>query len=99
MLVLLRTSWGEKLDSAAPVSGQLGLWFLQPTDYPMLGWLDVYDDAVFNQRQMGGMLPELLRFHDEVSMDTLEHEYVVKVIDLARRCAETMDTWLEFVGD
>jgi hypothetical protein len=61
--------------------------------YPLLRYVDPYDDTTFTSNQMNGLLPELRQLHAETGSAVLE-----QVIGLAEMCHER-GWYMVFIGD
>jgi hypothetical protein len=64
---------------------------------PMIGYVDPYDDTVFNRSQMRLVVPELHRLTEESSDD--EAQAALEIIDLTSRIERKPHLYLLFNGD
>jgi hypothetical protein len=64
---------------------------------PMIGYVDPYDDTVFNRPQMRLVVPELHRLAEESSGN--EAQAALEIIDLTSRIERKPHLYLLFNGD
>jgi hypothetical protein len=94
--VEVRGERGELLDRMAEGTFEFAhaLPSYDDLDYPYLRLVDPYADTVFSGYQMAAVLPELERLHQDKPSKVLE-----RVIEMARRCAVQIGTYLWLIGD
>jgi hypothetical protein len=83
------------------LSGVLNNAFLgpEPPELPLLGFLDPFDNTVFNRHQVLALLPELERLYAWAT-EADEVQALDGVTGLARRCASSSGlVYLVFIGD
>jgi hypothetical protein len=83
------------------LSGVLNNAFLGPDspELPLLGFLDPFDNTVFNRHQALALLPELERLYAWAT-EADEIQALDGVIGLARRCASSSGlVYLVFIGN
>ena len=99
--VLLQTENGLHLDSASyPKDAEENRLYPEFRDkaFPLLGYIDLYGDTVFNSLQMEPFLEEWRRLC--LKANTLgEVKFVVKVEELALRCQNEVHLYIKFWGD
>jgi len=89
----------QRLDQASPSKTLLErLLPLGDTSFPMLGFIDEYGDTLFSRVQMQLFIPEWDRLMQNVT-DIVDAEFLLKVRQMAERCAKEPHIFLRFVGD
>lgn len=63
-----------------------------------LRFIDPYGDTIFNPWQAGALRVELEEKVDAIA-DEDDRERVMRVIELAKRCADGVHVYLWFIGD
>ena len=99
--VLLQTENGLTLESASypldTVENQLYPEF-KDAAYPLLGYIDLYGDTIFNSLQMEPFLEEWRRLSERANALS-ERDFVEKVERLALRCQSEVHLYIKFYGD
>lgn len=99
--VVLETENGVMLDMVAyPIGTAVKRLYpdFKDADFPLLGYIDLYGDTVFNTLQMEPFLEEWRRL-TERACTVAENEFVRQVKELALRCQNETHLYLKFLGD
>jgi hypothetical protein len=95
----LETELGEALDAIPDSDGTIAnLLPLENMGYPLLGFVDLYGNTVFNRIQMNNLIQELKKLK-ESSENVKQKNTISKIIKLAKRCENDAHIYLKFVGD
>lgn len=72
---------------------------LDDAHFPLLRYVDLYGDTVFNRLQMDQVLAELKQLKKNVSRSSEEVKYITAIEDMAHRCRSEPHLYLKFRGD
>jgi hypothetical protein len=99
--IQLQDEFGGKIDGIIDPTNRLP--DLLPLDqecdsYPMLAGIDLYGDTYFNRLQIPRFLSELAGIVSKARTEE-DRTLVSEIERLARRCAESVHTYVKFIGD
>jgi hypothetical protein len=97
--VYLETEFGKKIAELLDPQGIVAR--LMPIDdahFPLLRYVDLYGDTVFNRIQMEQILIELEQLKNP-SRSSEEINCIHKIEDMARQCQSEPHFYLKFYGD
>ncbi len=97
--IYLETESGEKEAELLDPQGIVAR--LMPIDdahFPLLRYVDLYGDTVFNRMQMEQVLVELKQLKNP-TRGSEEINYINQIEDMARRCQSEPHLYLKFYGD
>lgn len=98
-VVLQTIDQTKQLDHAFPLKTPLErLLPFEDTSFPMLGFIDPYGNTLFSSVQMQLFIPEWDRLTQNVSEDE-DQKFMLRVRQLAERCADQPHLFRRFVGD
>jgi hypothetical protein len=96
--VLLEDARRSVLEELPDPDGHLArLLPLEDARYPLLGWVDLYGDTVFNGGQAARLLEELRSLESSCAPEHLS--VLHRLRDLAVKCNQQVHTFLRFQGD
>lgn len=100
MVVILQSEFGEVIELVADPEKFLEkvLPPRDPTDFPLLRYIDWYGNTIFNRNQMDQFLTEWQRIQKRAQTPQ-EAELLSRIESLARRVKDTHHRYLKFEGD
>jgi len=101
LTVVLQNLKGERrFDQAVPLNAALDrvLPVFEDASFPLLRFIDLYGDTIFNGNQMHGFLPEWDRLIHGVG-DEDDRKFLLRVREMAEKCKKEPHTFLRFIGD